>query len=433
MSFKSIVAIKKIDDYQPSLVLQAMRECLAPLGGMSAFVKPGQKVLLKPNLLGPFASAKAVTTHPAVVRAAILLAQEAGGTVYVGDSPGISSQLHVARSCGLMPVMEETRAAWANFQTEREYEVPQHLIASQLILAQAVQEADVIISLPKLKTHGQMTFTGALKNQYGLIPGMLKSQWHFRLQKPEYLARLILDIHRIAKPALAIMDGIMAMEGMGPSGGQPRKVGVLLASPDLVALDTIACQLIQLDPRFVPLLAEARKLRLGATSLDEINIAGEDWRVLQVPDFKKVSQLVDVLKVIPLPRSLLNWIRGQWTARPRIDPSKCVQCGICENGCPVSPAAIHPALLPSQAVNDEACIRCYCCHEFCPNHALELHFSLLKRTLQGNPMLGGPRKGLARFRSRRSKKEEPPSLPSSKNLPSSGDNSPRIGSSSDLT
>ncbi len=431
MSSKSIVAIKKIGEYQPSMVLQAMKECLAYLGGMSAFVKPGQKVLLKPNLLGPFASAKAVTTHPAVVRAAILLVQEAGGKVYVGDSPGISSQFHVARLCGLMPVMEETRAEWADFQTQREYEVPHHLIARHLILAQAVREADVIISLPKLKTHGQMTFTGALKNQYGLIPGTLKSQWHFRLRKPEYLARLILDIHRTARPALAIMDGIMAMEGMGPSGGQPRKVGALLASPDLMALDTLACLLIKLDPRFVPLLEEARKLRLGATSLEEMEVAGEDWRILQVPDFKKVSQLTDILKIIPLPRSVLNWIRGQWTARPRIDPAKCVQCGICEKGCPASPAAIHPALLPAQAVDDEACIRCYCCHEFCPHHALELHHSLLKRTFQLNSGIEWPGRCLARFRPRMRNKEKPPSQPPASNGSQSGQDSQPFGSSGD--
>jgi ferredoxin len=194
------------------------------------------------------------------------------------------------------------------------------------------------------------------------------------------LARLILDIHRAVRPSLAIMDGIVAMEGEGPSAGQPRNLGVLMASSDLVALDTLACQLIGLPNRLVPLLDEARNQGLGATSMEDMEIVGEDWRQLQVADFKKVSTLTDLQRIVPLPRGLLNWIRNQWTAKPRIDPTICAQCGICENGCPVNPAAIQPGLLPAPPVNDETCIHCYCCHEFCPHHAIQLRHSWLARS-----------------------------------------------------
>jgi uncharacterized protein (DUF362 family)/NAD-dependent dihydropyrimidine dehydrogenase PreA subunit len=382
----SRVSIIKAPDYEPARVLDRMRECLVPLGGMGAFVRPGAKVLIKPNLLGAFAVEKAVTTHPSVIRAAILLAQEAGGKIRVGDSPGVGSLGWVARACGVLPVLEETGAGLADFKAIQEFENPDNVVAKKLVLARAAAEADVIISLPKLKTHGQLAFTGALKNQYGLVPGTLKCQWHFRLQDRNWLAALMLDIHRTVQPDLAIMDAIIGMEGQGPSGGSPRQIGALLAGSDLAAVDTLACFLIGLDPRFVPILEAVRKQRAGAVSLNEIEVVGEDWQQLRVADFKKVTDLTDVLSVIPLPRSVLQWIRSQWTARPRIDPSKCNQCGICENYCPVSPSAIHPAAAARPKVEDKACIRCYCCHEFCPSHAIELRYSWLSRTFRGQAL-----------------------------------------------
>ena len=380
-SAPALVGLQQVCDYDPARVLAALRLCLEPFGGMGAFVRPGQRVLLKPNLLAGFGVERAVTTHPSVVRAAILLVREAGGQPFVGDSPGIGNLTSVARACGLAPVLEETGAQLVDFSEPREYDAPENILARKIVLTSALQNADVLITLPKLKTHAQMTFTGALKNQYGLIPGALKSQWHFRLQQPEWLAALILDVNRTARPALAIMDGIMAMEGDGPTSGQPRFLGALLASPNLVALDTLACHLIGLDPLRVPVLAAARARQYGPAGLEQIQVSGADWRSLQVPDFIKVKQIVDVLRLVPLPRPVLEWIRRQWTLRPQIIDGRCTQCGLCEKACPVSPPAIHPRAAPRARLDDDRCIRCYCCHEFCPSHGLELRAPWLARHL----------------------------------------------------
>ncbi len=368
----STVSVKAAAGYDPGRVLAAMRACLEPLGGMKSFVRPGQRVLLKPNLISGFAVERAATTHPAVVRAAIILVQEAGGRAAVGDSPGMGSLPRVARACGLTPVLEETGAELVDFSAPHEFDRPENLIAPKLTLTDALLSADVLISLPKLKTHSQMTFTGALKNQYGLIPGALKGQWHFRLQQPEWLAALILDINRTARPALAIMDAITAMEGPGPTSGTPRSVGALLAGRDLAAVDAIACQLINLNPARVPLLVAAQKQAFGQTDPAAIPLAGDDWRPLRVADFKNVEQPIDVLRLLPLPAAVLRWIRRQWTARPRIVEELCTRCGICEKGCPVTPAAIHPKLQGKAQLDEDRCICCYCCHEFCPNKAIEL-------------------------------------------------------------
>jgi uncharacterized protein (DUF362 family)/Pyruvate/2-oxoacid:ferredoxin oxidoreductase delta subunit len=375
-----VVSVQPAADYDPDRVLAAMRACLEPLGGMPAFVQPGQRVLLKPNLLGPFAVERGVTTHPAVVRAAIRLVQEAGGRVFVGDSPAMGPLPAVARACGLEPVLAGTGAELLDFAEPDEFAVPSHTVVPRLTLAKALTQVDVVITLPKLKTHAQMTLTAALKNQYGCIPGALKSQWHFRLQQPEWLASLILDINRVVRPALAILDAVVAMEGAGPTSGRRRQAGALLASGDLAAVDTLACHLIGLDPMRVPLLAAAREQRFGETRLEQIRVIG-DWQLLRVPDFQLVEQPVDLLRLVPLPRPALNWLRRQWTLRPHIIDGRCTRCGICENGCPAEPAAIHPRAPAAERVDDARCIHCYCCHEFCPSHAIELRAPWLARHL----------------------------------------------------
>jgi ferredoxin len=305
----------------------------------------------------------------------------------------------VVRGCGLAPVLAETGAQLLDCTEPHEFDAPDNVVARRITLAKALLQADVVITLPKLKTHVQMTLTGALKNQYGLIPGALKSQWHFRLQQPEWLASLILDVNRTARPALAIMDAVIAMEGQGPSSGKPRFLGALIASPDLAAADTLACHLIGQDPMRVPLLVAARTQRFGQTDLKQIQLAGDDWRSLRVPDFEKVEHLLDLLRLVPLPKPALKWISRQWTVRPRIIDGQCTRCGICEKGCPVTPSAIHPNAAPDQRIDDDRCIHCYCCHEFCPSHGIELRQPWLARHLPLNALANGASRLLGYFTS----------------------------------
>jgi len=387
----SVVSLKRTRDYDPEAVTRAIRECLAPLGGIGAVVRPGQTVLLKPNLLAGYAPERAVTTHPSVVRAAILLVQEAGGRAIVGDSPGVGALSSVAKTCGIAAVLAETGARLADCERAVDFDAPKNTVAKRLTLVKAVADADVLITLPKLKTHGHMTMTGALKNQFGLIPGKLKAQWHFRLQRPEWLAELILDIHRVVRPRLAIMDAVVGMEGQGPTGGRPRQLGFFLAGHDLAAVDTLACHLIGLDPRVVPTLEAARRRGAGATSIAELQIAGDDWRGLCQPGFQKISKLDDLLRIVPLPMGLLRWIREQWTLRPTIQAGRCTGCGICADGCPVSPSAIRPAAAAGGEIDEARCIRCYCCHEFCPNQAISLERSRFLRRLRPLARFATPR------------------------------------------
>ena len=351
-----------------------MRELLEPLGGISAFVKPGQKVLLKANLLGSFPVSKAVTTNPAVVAAVAALVKEAGGIPFLGDSPGMGTLEQAVRTGGLEFLLHEG-VQLADFENEDVYERPENKISKRLVLARAVKEADVIITLPKLKTHVQMTFTGALKNQYGLMVGVRKSNYHLRLRDNKLLGELIVEINEAAKINLAIMDGITAMEGDGPSGGRPREVGVLLASSDLGAVDIAACEIIGIDPLVVPTTDAA--LRKGYCSKpSEIEYPILKPADVFIPDFKKITYNKDVIKMLPLPGWFMRWLGSQWAPKPKVNPEKCVKCYRCRNGCPVKPPAIDPEKGPKVA---SRCIRCYCCHEFCPADAIILKRSLLDR------------------------------------------------------
>jgi len=348
---------------------------------MAAFVKPGQRVLLKPNLLMGIAPDAAVTTHPAVLDAVLTLVREAGGLPMVGDSPGIGELAGIAVRCGIKAVLDAHHVPLADFTSEYVFTCEENVIGKRIALARAVADADVIISLPKLKTHVQMALTCAVKNQYGLIPGVRKSQYHLRFKDRATLADFIIDINRIARPALAIVDAIDAMEGAGPSGGTPRRLGLLMASTDLMALDLVACEITGIDPALVPTIQAGRRQQFGAAALSEITITGVDLADARVPDFRPVPHMKEISDILPVPAFMLAWLRRQWAPRPRINDAACIRCFACRTGCPVQPPAIDPARPRHARVNDRSCIRCYCCHEFCPAHAIMLKRSWLDRVI----------------------------------------------------
>ena len=363
--------------------LSDMRALLAPLGGMEAFVKPGQKVLLKANLLGSYSVEKAVTTNPAVVEAAIILVKEAGGIPMVGDSPGMGTMRQAVKAGGLEEILKREGAILADFEQEDEYPRPENKISQRLMLARAVKEADVIITLPKLKTHVQMNFTGAIKNQYGLMVGVRKSNYHLRLRDNWLMGQLMVEINKTAKVSLAIMDAVTAMEGDGPSGGSPRHLGLLLASNDLLAVDLAACRIIGLDPMTVPTNVAAIKDGYGESE-EKLSFPLLKPEEVKVDDFKQISHVKDIIRMLPMPKWFMRWFGAQWAPTPRIDPTKCIRCFRCRSGCPVKP----PAIDPERGVKvSKDCIRCYCCHEFCPADAIKLKRSLLDRVFHFSALL----------------------------------------------
>jgi uncharacterized protein (DUF362 family)/Pyruvate/2-oxoacid:ferredoxin oxidoreductase delta subunit len=376
---KASVALVECPDYDGSSVLAALRRGVGLLGGIGLFARPLEKILLKPNLLTGAIAEKNVTTHPSVLKAMGTLCQEAGAKVNFGDSPGFGSAAAAAAKSGLATAARAIGMEQADFSTPVQVSFNEALIVKQLVLAKGALETDGIISLAKMKTHGFMRITGAVKNQFGCVPGIRKGEYHVKMPRAEHFAAMLVDINRYLKPRLYVLDGIVAMEGNGPGSGTPRRMNVLLLSSDPAALDAVFCRLIHMPPQFVPTMKPAVESGLGTWDEDEIEIRGDELSRLACPDFRVVRQ-----PAAPFDRSFPYYLKKWITPRPAIDYPLCLNCGVCTAVCPLEPKAVRRPAADQDAkpVYDyERCIRCYCCQEMCPHGAIFIKRPPLSRII----------------------------------------------------
>ena len=304
------VSIVRCATYDLSSVRESLARALEPLQGMGAFVRPGMQVLLKPNLLTGAPPERAVTTHPAVLRAVAESVLAAGGKPSVGDSPSLQSLESAAEGAGILPVCRELGIPLISFDHPCSVPAGDGAPYSSVVLDRAVLEADVVINLPKLKSHCQTVLTGAVKNLFGCVTGKRKILWHLRAGDREggarFAAQLIENVRQI-RPALTVMDAVIGMEGNGPMRGDPRAVGLLLASDDPVACDREAADLIGWDPEGIPVLQAARFLGVGEPDLGYITLHGEPLAGARVPAFRRA---------VPVPVSF-NPAKLAWGAARR--------------------------------------------------------------------------------------------------------------------
>ncbi|MDH4163084.1 MAG: DUF362 domain-containing protein [Nitrospirota bacterium] len=359
----STISLIRCSTYEREEVDAAVRRAIALIGGISLYVRPGQRVLIKPNLLKAAPPEAAVTTHPEIVRTIIRMVREAGATALVGDSPGIGDYRKICQRTGILAVAESEGAKIADFSEA--VEVKNAGRFQRFEIARAVAEADVVINVPKFKTHGMTVLTGAVKNLFGCIPGKRKVQWHFNSGVDHgAFTRMLVELSALVKPGLSVMDAIIGMEGNGPGSGDPRAIGAVLAGVDPVALDVVAGALVGLGPEALPILKAARDANIGETDLARISQVGDELRSMQVRHFKIPPRDHTEWRV---PDWLRRTLKEAFTTRPVVDQQHCVRCGICVNHCPRQ--AIHYG--KSGLVFDyRNCIRCYCCQEFCPQGAI---------------------------------------------------------------
>jgi uncharacterized protein (DUF362 family)/NAD-dependent dihydropyrimidine dehydrogenase PreA subunit len=369
---RPLVSVCACSTYAPDAVSAALERVLDPLGGMRSFISPGQRVFLKVNLLLKAAPERAVTTHPELVRAVIRAAFQAGaGDVAVGDSPGGRNSAGSARAVfetsGIAAVCQQEGARVSLLDdTVKRVAFEGGLLYSAFNLGGEAVDADVLISLPKLKTHGFMMFTGGVKNLFGCIPGLEKAQFHLKVPDREDFAEMLVDLMLACAPELTVMDAVIGMEGDGPAGGTPRDVGALLASTDPAALDVIASAIAAFDPMDVYTNRAAARRGLAPRSPADVTVAGEDWRSFVVRDFAHPAR--DVSRRVP-PR-VAKWMRRRIASRPALeDPAGCTACRTCEVNCPVRAIAMVDQ---RPSFDYDACIRCYCCQELCPQQVIGL-------------------------------------------------------------
>jgi uncharacterized protein (DUF362 family)/Pyruvate/2-oxoacid:ferredoxin oxidoreductase delta subunit len=368
------VSIVPCSDYAYAQVVAGVRAVLEPLGGMEAFVTRGDRVLLKPNLLSGKHPDKCVTTHPSLVKAVAQLVQEAGGIPAIGDSPGVGDLHHVAAQARITEVAEELGCPLVEFKDVAEIKTDAAYTFRRFELAKAVLETDVIINLPKVKTHTQTLFTLAVKNTFGCIPGMRKAQWHLKAgNNHAYFAGMLAELCQIVKPALTVVDGVNGMEGDGPSNGDPRQLGLILAGANPHALDVTICQIIGVLPEELLTLQAAHERGFEGTDPKQIEVLCQSIEDVGVVPFRLPRRFYIKRKLIAF---LKLPLRNIFTPKPIINRDLCKACGACAEVCP--PQAI--SLSKKKVVIDyRQCIRCYCCQEVCPEGAVRLQEGVVQR------------------------------------------------------
>jgi uncharacterized protein (DUF362 family)/Pyruvate/2-oxoacid:ferredoxin oxidoreductase delta subunit len=372
------VAVVRCGRYEEPLVSEKVREALDRIGGLAAFVQPGQKVLLKPNMLSAKPPERAITTHPMVLEAVVREVQALGAEVSIGDSP--SGMLKGVKRCwentGFLAVSERTGAPLVHFEAVGT--AARDTGGQRYHVARAVTDADVVINLPKFKTHGFALFTGAIKNCYGVLPGFQKAALHKKYPHPTDFSARLVDLYAAVRPALTLMDGITGMEGNGPATGDVREVGLLLASADGVALDAVAAAIMGFREGEIDAIRIAGERGVGASRLADIEIDGESLETARISDFRLPSN--HLMKAIPPVAA--RWLgrrigRFVWV-RPKSDPAKCTACEVCVHACPVQAIRMENG----KPVTDyRLCINCMCCNESCPEGAVIQELSWLARRI----------------------------------------------------
>ncbi len=368
-------AVRRCREYDAAALLPLLREMAQGLGIGEEEIR-GRVVAIKPNLLLAYPPEKAATTHPAVVAAAARLFSEWGAArVLIAESPGgIYNERNLDRvytATGMKEAAEESGAELNRDLGWLDYPIPDGRVCKTVSIIRPIAEADVIVNLCKLKTHALAVMTAAAKNLFGVIPGIMKFEMHARFKKPEDFFSMVIDLDEQLSRThtlLNLCDGIVGMEGDGPSGGTPKEAGVLLMSRNPFCLDLAASRIMGLEGR-VPLLEQAAERGFCPRSPEELAIVGEDPGRLScafaLPDAAKGKKFALIPPFLQ--------------PRPVIDGRLCRGCGMCVKSCPRNTIVMKNG---KALIRHERCIRCYCCQELCTFRAVKIKKSFLYRLVE---------------------------------------------------
>jgi uncharacterized protein (DUF362 family)/Pyruvate/2-oxoacid:ferredoxin oxidoreductase delta subunit len=361
---KSLVSIVRCQTYDEKEVLIGLRRALGLIGGIENFVRKGSRVLLKPNLLYGKAPEKAVTTHPAIVKGIIQIIREAGGIPFLGDSPSVGSLMRAAEKAGIKRVTDEMGCPLVEFDQPILAPKGGRKFSKRLEIDRNVLEADVVINLPKWKTHCLTLLTLGVKNLFGCIPGAKKALWHLKAgEDRKVFAQTLVDLYQVIRPSLTILDGIIGMEGNGPNSGHPISLGLMLASTDPLSLDQIVCDLLGIPRESLPTNRVAFEEGLAK---DGVEVVGERVEEIRIPRFRLPTLSEPAWN---LPGFLRKALKNALTSKPVFDEELCENCDECIGACP-------PKALEREgrglAFDYGKCIRCFCCQEVCPTGAITI-------------------------------------------------------------
>jgi uncharacterized protein (DUF362 family)/Pyruvate/2-oxoacid:ferredoxin oxidoreductase delta subunit len=335
-----------------------------------AFPRPvrGRSILVKPNVLRAAVPEEAISTHPTVLRAVLECLLDLGALdITVGDNPGLmgygANEACFAK-CGL------TEAALGHYRNIGldAVELPFSTLGDpelmpKLSVSRAVLEADILISLPKFKTHGLTVLTGALKNSYGILPGAQKAHLHKLAGTPRRFQEVVVDVFRLRPPDFFIVDAVVGMQGNGPASTELRWIGKVLAADNAVALDGVIARMMGLDPARLRMLTYAKDLGLGEFSDAALKLLGQ---LAPIADFKLPPLDGGAIQHA---KNLQDLLESRIVMRPKADPERCTGCGTCVAQCPAGALTLQDAVA---VVDASLCIGCFCCQEMCPEKAITL-------------------------------------------------------------
>lgn len=353
------VSIVECADYDNELVYSAIKEAISKIGFE---IRPKQKVLLKPNVLGQHKPDECITTHPAIVAAVVQIFLENNCEVIIGESSGFffDGGTHKALELsGMKETAKKFNVNLVNLET-----VPVKHIKDEkavkyknLQISSLIYDVDLVVNLPKLKTHTLMKYTGAVKNLFGTIPGGRKQQLHAMARNESEFGNLLVDIYQNIKPGLNIMDAVIGLEGNGPgSSGIPKQTGLILASESAPALDIVASEMIGFKPSDI--YTNRYCVERGLVNPEDIEIIGEKKKI----PYKKPINAPDA--AMPL----VGWLMSMAAMKPYAIKKICRRCGVCRDVCPMKAIVLSPYPI----IDRKRCISCYCCHENCPYKAMDL-------------------------------------------------------------
>lgn len=382
------VSIARCTNYQYNNVEKSVFQCLDEMPEIKRKIKSKTKVLVKVNLLRGNSPEDAITTHPSVVQAIVSYLQKMGCIVIIGDSPGSALNFDEKRLksvyeiTGMIDVATKTGCE-LNYDTstiEVVNKAGKNVKSMRII--KVVNDVDFVVSAAKLKTHAMMTYTGAVKNLFGVIPGRTKIDYHLKMNNVDNFAAMLVDICEYVRPVFSIIDGVEGMEGDGPAAGDKRHVGLIFASENPYAVDFAAISTIGLKPEAVPTMIEAKKRAIFSSNWEDIEIKGLQWQEIKIEPFKypatQSANTLGGLSVKGVPKFIQNFILNNMRPKPVFNYNICISCGLCAESCP--PKAIN-MVNHRPVLNAEKCIRCFCCHELCPEKAVHINKNWLYERL----------------------------------------------------
>jgi len=364
------VALSRCVSYNTDKVFDAVKRSVDLVGGIETFVKPGMRVLLKPNLLSARVPEDAVDTHPEVVRAVVRLVKSARAVPFIGDSPGGFGKNidEVFEKSGMKRIAAEEGVELETFTASR--------FVDGIPIARQIFDSDRVISIPKFKTHSITILTAAIKNMFGAVVGPYKAECHSLAPAEEEFSEIISKVYSITKPCLSVVDGIVAMEGDGPSSGVARNMDLVMAGVDAVAVDSCLAKIMGVEPLDILVIRKSHEIGLGVGNLSRIEILGDDIDSFVAGDFK----LPQTTPLKYLPKSVINSVASLIRFKPYIDSKACKRCNLCKLTCPVSCIEIEKK---SCSIDYKKCVRCLCCHEVCPYRAIGIKRNFLTKLVWG--------------------------------------------------